>query len=60
MCIALEWWLSNCLSISRRWHDAGTYDAKTKTGGPDGSIRHEAELKHAANAGLKIAVDFCG
>lgn len=42
------------------WHDAGTYDAKTKTGGPDGSIRNEHELKHSANNGLKIAVDFCG
>lgn len=43
-----------------RWHDAGTYDAKTKTGGPDGSIRNEKELAHAANNGLKIAIDFCG
>mgnify|MGYP004718102193 FL=1 len=43
-----------------RWHDAGTYDAKTKTGGPNGSIRNEVELKHAANNGLKIAVDLCG
>lgn len=43
-----------------RWHDAGTYDARTKTGGPNGSIRHEAELKHSSNNGLKIAVDFCG
>lgn len=43
-----------------RWHDAGTYDAKTKTGGPNGSIRNEEELKHSANNGLKIAVDLCG
>lgn len=43
-----------------RWHDAGTYDAKTKTGGPNGSIRNDAELKHSANNGLKIAVDLCG
>lgn len=42
------------------WHDAGTYDAKTKTGGPDGSIRFMDELNHTANKGLKIAVDFCG
>lgn len=43
-----------------RWHDAGTYDARTKTGGPNGSIRNEAELKHGSNNGLKIAVDLCG
>ncbi|GFY87912.1 ascorbate peroxidase 3 [Actinidia rufa] len=39
------------------WHDAGTYDAKTKTGGPNGSIRNE--LNHVANKGLNIAVDLC-
>lgn len=43
-----------------RWHDAGTYDAKTKTGGPDGSIRFEQEYTHKANTGLKIAIDLCG
>lgn len=43
-----------------RWHDAGSYDAKTKTGGPNGSIRFMNELNHTANKGLKIAVDFCG
>lgn len=43
-----------------RWHDAGTYDAKTKTGGPNGSIRNEEEYTHGANSGLKKAVDFCG
>lgn len=42
------------------WHDAGTYDAKTKTGGANGSIRNEKEYSHDANAGLKIAIDFCG
>lgn len=42
------------------WHDAGTYDVNTKTGGPNGSIRHEEEYKHGANAGLKIAIDLCG
>uniref|UniRef100_A0ACD5WS18 Uncharacterized protein n=1 Tax=Avena sativa TaxID=4498 RepID=A0ACD5WS18_AVESA len=40
------------------WHDAGTYDKKTNTGGPNGSIRFPKELGHAANAGLKIAVDL--
>ncbi|KAK4490486.1 hypothetical protein RD792_001163 [Penstemon davidsonii] len=50
-----------CAPIMLRlaWHDAGTYDAKTKTGGPNGSIRREAEYKHAANNGLKIAIDLC-
>ncbi|XP_022950950.1 L-ascorbate peroxidase 3 isoform X1 [Cucurbita moschata] len=51
----------NCAPIMLRlaWHDAGTYDAKTKTGGPNGSIRFMNELNHTANKGLKIAVDFC-
>lgn len=43
-----------------RWHDAGTYDVNTKTGGPNGSIRNEDEYTHGANNGLKIAIDFCG
>ncbi|KAH7440083.1 hypothetical protein KP509_04G090500 [Ceratopteris richardii] len=51
----------NCAPIMLRlaWHDAGTYDAKSKTGGPNGSIRSEQEYSHGANAGLKIALDFC-
>ncbi|XWS33882.1 hypothetical protein CRYUN_Cryun22dG0121000 [Craigia yunnanensis] len=51
----------NCAPIMLRlaWHDAGTYDSKTKTGGPNGSIRHDHELKHSANSGLKIAVELC-
>ncbi|KAK9064993.1 hypothetical protein SSX86_016376 [Deinandra increscens subsp. villosa] len=51
----------NCAPIMLRlaWHDAGTYDAKTKTGGPNGSIRKEEEYKHGANNGLKIAIDLC-
>lgn len=48
------------LYFCARWHDAGTYDAKSKTGGPNGSIRNEEEFTHGANNGLKIALDFCG
>ncbi|KAF0924447.1 hypothetical protein E2562_010108 [Oryza meyeriana var. granulata] len=49
-----------CAPIMLRlaWHDAGTYDAKTKTGGANGSIRHEEEYSHGSNAGLKIAIDL--
>ncbi|GMN29038.1 hypothetical protein TIFTF001_002267 [Ficus carica] len=51
----------NCAPLMLRlaWHDAGTYDIKTKTGGPNGSIRNRTELRHSANNGLKIAVDLC-
>ena len=37
------------------WHDAGTFNKKNKTGGPNASIRFESELGHDANAGLAIA-----
>ncbi|KAI5647839.1 hypothetical protein M9H77_33844 [Catharanthus roseus] len=51
----------NCAPIMLRlaWHDAGTYDVNTKTGGPNGSIRNEEEYSHGANNGLKIALEFC-
>uniref|UniRef100_A0A5B6ZL93 Putative peroxisomal ascorbate peroxidase n=1 Tax=Davidia involucrata TaxID=16924 RepID=A0A5B6ZL93_DAVIN len=51
----------NCAPIMLRlaWHDAGTYDVNTKTGGPNGSIRNEEEYTHGSNNGLKIAIDFC-
>ncbi|KAJ8766949.1 hypothetical protein K2173_012424 [Erythroxylum novogranatense] len=51
----------NCAPIMLRlaWHDAGTYDKTTKTGGPNGSIRNEEEYSHGSNNGLKIAIDFC-
>nr|CAB3483971.1 unnamed protein product [Digitaria exilis] len=50
----------NCAPIMLRlaWHDAGTYDAKTKTGGPNGSIRFPEEYNHGANKGIKIAIDL--
>ncbi|KAL9264526.1 L-ascorbate peroxidase, cytosolic-like protein [Drosera capensis] len=38
------------------WHSAGTYDVKSKTGGPFGTIKHPDELAHGANNGLDIAV----
>ncbi|KAI3717391.1 hypothetical protein L1987_68978 [Smallanthus sonchifolius] len=52
---------NNCAPIMLRlaWHDAGTYDVNTKTGGPNGSIRNEEEFSHGSNNGLKIAIDFC-
>ncbi|XP_061367754.1 L-ascorbate peroxidase 3-like [Gastrolobium bilobum] len=51
----------NCAPLMLRlaWHDAGTYDVKTRTGGPNGSIRSEQELNHTANKGLKTAIEFC-
>lgn len=51
----------NCAPLMLRlaWHDAGTYDVQTNTGGPNGSIRSEREHIHDANKGLKIALDFC-
>ena len=42
--------------VGDRWHSAGTFDVKTKTGGPFGTMKHPAELAHAANNGLDIAV----
>ncbi|VVB10100.1 unnamed protein product [Arabis nemorensis] len=51
----------NCAAIMLRlaWHDAGTYDAKKKTGGPNGSIRFKEELNRSENKGLENAVAFC-
>ncbi|XP_019417135.1 PREDICTED: probable L-ascorbate peroxidase 6, chloroplastic [Lupinus angustifolius] len=44
------------LILRLAWHSAGTYDVKTKTGGPFGTIKHAAELAHGANNGLDIVV----
>ncbi|AEE86596.1 L-ascorbate peroxidase 5, peroxisomal [Arabidopsis thaliana] len=51
----------NCAPIMLRlaWHDAGTYDAKKKTGGANGSIRFKEELNRPHNKGLEKAVAFC-
>ncbi|GLU02451.1 hypothetical protein SLE2022_197010 [Rubroshorea leprosula] len=48
----------NCAPLMLRiaWHSAGTFDVKTKTGGPFGTMKHPAELAHGANNGLDIAV----
>eukprot|EP00271_Cylindrocystis_brebissonii_P014331 TRINITY_DN35653_c0_g1_i1.p1 TRINITY_DN35653_c0_g1~~TRINITY_DN35653_c0_g1_i1.p1 ORF type:complete len:304 (-),score=52.54 TRINITY_DN35653_c0_g1_i1:426-1337(-) len=50
----------NCAPIMLRlaFHDAGTYCARTRTGGPNGSIRSEKEFVHGGNAGMKIAIDL--
>ncbi|KAL9241417.1 hypothetical protein vseg_015532 [Gypsophila vaccaria] len=39
------------------FHDAGTYDAKTNTGGANGSVRNE--LNNPPNVKMDIAVNFC-
>ena len=48
----------NCAPILVRlaWHDAGTYDKQSKTGGPRAAQRFETgESTHDANNGLEIA-----
>ncbi len=46
----------NCAPILVRlaWHDAGTYDVQTKTGGPRASMRFKPVSAHGANNGLVI------
>uniref|UniRef100_A0A2P2LNY0 L-ascorbate peroxidase cytosolic-like n=1 Tax=Rhizophora mucronata TaxID=61149 RepID=A0A2P2LNY0_RHIMU len=48
----------NCAPIMLRlaWHSAGTFDVKSKTGGPFGTMKNPSELAHEANNGLDIAV----
>mmetsp|Transcript_17654 Transcript_17654/g.29980 ORF Transcript_17654/g.29980 Transcript_17654/m.29980 type:complete len:294 (-) Transcript_17654:196-1077(-) len=50
----------NCHPIMVRlaWHDSGTYCARMKKWGADGSIRFKEELAHGANAGLAKAMSF--
>lgn len=50
----------NCAPIMLRlaFHDAGTYDPATRSGGANGSIRHEKMYGNSSNAGMKIAVDL--
>ncbi|KAG4973469.1 hypothetical protein JHK87_030290 [Glycine soja] len=45
------------LMLQFAWNDAATYDAKSRRGGPNGSIRLRIgqELKHEANKGLENA-----
>uniref|UniRef100_K7LNL4 Plant heme peroxidase family profile domain-containing protein n=1 Tax=Glycine max TaxID=3847 RepID=K7LNL4_SOYBN len=49
------------LMLQFAWNDAATYDAKSRRGGPNGSIRLRIgqELKHEANKGLEKAVQYC-
>ncbi|KAH9608352.1 hypothetical protein KSS87_017807 [Heliosperma pusillum] len=58
--------LHNLLSLNKQFaptilrlafHDAGTYDAKTNTGGTNGSVRNE--MSTAPNVGMQAALDFC-
>jgi catalase (peroxidase I) len=47
------------LMIRLSWHDAGTYDVKSNTGGPRACMRFDfGESSHGANAGLAIARDL--
>lgn len=46
-----------CMPIVVRlaWHDSGSYCARTKTGGANGTVRFSPEADFAANNGLGIA-----
>lgn len=47
------------IMLRSAWHDARTYDASMKTGGPNASIRNEEDYLHGSNNDLKIALNFC-
>ncbi|GJX14924.1 L-ascorbate peroxidase, cytosolic, partial [Tanacetum coccineum] len=51
---------SGCSPLMLRlaFHTAATYDVKTKTGGPFGTIRHKEEQAHGANVGLDVAINM--
>lgn len=51
---------TRCVPLFLRlaYHDAMTYDATTKTGGANGSIRVQRELDHAGNESLSSALDL--
>ncbi|XP_058212668.1 L-ascorbate peroxidase, cytosolic-like [Rhododendron vialii] len=44
------------LILRLAFHSAGTYDVRTKTGGPFGTIRDPKELADGANNGMEIGV----
>lgn len=47
------------LMVRLSWHDAGTYEESSNTGGPRACMRYNSgESKHGANAGLQIARDL--
>lgn len=46
--------MAGCVRLA--WHDAGTYDKVSKTGGPNGTIRFWPELLHGANKGLQFVI----
>lgn len=47
------------LLVRLSWHDAGTYEQKSNSGGPRACMRFKGgEADHGANAGLQIARDL--
>lgn len=42
-------------SVCTAWHDAGTYNKNTGTGGATGTIRFTKEMTAPPNAGLDLA-----
>ncbi|MCO5588475.1 hypothetical protein L7F22_042432 [Adiantum nelumboides] len=50
----------NCASIMvhHAWHGTGTFDVKSKIGGPFSTIWNPEALAHGANSGLVIAVNL--
>ncbi|KAG7568526.1 hem peroxidase superfamily [Arabidopsis thaliana x Arabidopsis arenosa] len=40
------------------WHSAGTFDCQSRTGGPFGTMRFDAERAHGANNGIHIALSL--